>query len=58
MVIDLDANDDGTLAGINGQSIQQLLTRPAAALGAVLNDIRMGVNGHVDLGFVDDLGDR
>jgi hypothetical protein len=51
IVLDLDANDDGRLVGVGGRKVSDLLKTPAGTLGTVLNDIKFGANGTVELGY-------
>jgi hypothetical protein len=51
VVIDLDANNDGTLCGLTSQTLSNVLhgrTSLTDALGAQIGDIRVGVNGELD----------
>jgi hypothetical protein len=54
VVVDLDANRDGTLLGLNGVNAGQLFRGElftADKVEAVIRDINVGVNGGVDLGY-------
>lgn len=51
VVIDLDANDDGSVLGIGGGNAGNIVRGKqslAQILGAALNDVRMGANGQVN----------
>jgi hypothetical protein len=51
VVIDLDANQDGHLAGITSQTLSNVLNGTTSlkdAFSTALNDIKVGVNGELD----------
>ncbi|WP_020474734.1 hypothetical protein [Zavarzinella formosa] len=48
MVIDLDANDDGTMAG---GKLKDMLSTPMSSTAAALKDMAVGVNGEISLGY-------
>jgi hypothetical protein len=55
VVVDLDANDDGTLANITGDNIARFfkgeMSSEEVARNNPLNDIRFGLNGSAELNF-------